>query len=252
MAGITEATLPRKLVVYSCVREDGVVANCISSALTESDFRKKCEICGKHFKSNKQAYAHLKSHGGAVIVQKLGGADYFQENWRISGDTVIGASNSVASVADGDERGRCVPLDVTAEYGTRVLHTAGELEGLEDHSSSSEYNNVDLLNENKRNELDGVGDIGEEFFGQFLPDSDADDDAEADYEVGSRFISEYSMAQRAATFSYANANITSGETVNEDILRSIMSSAFEEFQRGEEGNRETDVHDEYGLAFQEE
>ena len=89
MAGITEATLPRKLLVYSYVREDGVVASCISSALTGSDFRKKCEICGKRFKSNKQAYAHLKSHGGAVIVQKLGGADYFQENRRIPGDTVI-------------------------------------------------------------------------------------------------------------------------------------------------------------------
>jgi hypothetical protein len=60
------------------------------------------------------------------------------------------------------------------------------------------------------------------------------------------------MAQRATTFSYANASITSGETVNEVILRSSMSSAFEDFQRGEEANRETDAHDEYGLAFQEE
>ena len=40
-----------------------------------------------------------------MIVQKIGGADYFQENRRILGDTVIGASNPVASVADGDERG---------------------------------------------------------------------------------------------------------------------------------------------------
>ena len=70
MAGISEASLPRKRAVYSYVREDGVVANCISSALAGSDFRRKCEICGKKFKSNKQAYAHLKIHGGAVIVQK--------------------------------------------------------------------------------------------------------------------------------------------------------------------------------------
>jgi hypothetical protein len=40
--------------------------------------------------------------------------------------------------------------------------------------------------------------------------------------------------------------------VNEDILRSNMSSAFEDFQRGEEENRETDAQDEYGIAFQEE
>jgi hypothetical protein len=57
------------------------------------------------------------------------------------------------------------------------------------------------------------GDIGEEFFGHFPPDSDVDDDAEADYEVGPSFISEDSMAQRATTFSYANANITSAEMV---------------------------------------
>ncbi len=51
MAGITEDNLPRKRVVYSYVREDGVVANCISSALTGSDFRRKCEICGKNLEA---------------------------------------------------------------------------------------------------------------------------------------------------------------------------------------------------------
>ena len=111
---------------------------------------------------------------------------------------------------------------------------------------------MDRLNENERNESDGVGDIGEEFFGQFPPDSDADDDAEADYEVGPPFVSKNSMAQRAATVAYANANLISWQTVNEDILRSIMSSDFEDFQRGEEENRETDAQDEYGIAFQEE
>jgi hypothetical protein len=100
-----------------------------------------------------------------VIVHKLGGVDYFQENIRIPGDTVIGASNKVASEVDGGERGRYVPLDVTAEYGSRVLYTASEVEGLEKHSSSSEFNNVDLLTENERNESDGVGDIGKELSG---------------------------------------------------------------------------------------
>ena len=60
------------------------------------------------------------------------------------------------------------------------------------------------------------------------------------------------MAQRASTFSYANANLVSEQTVNEDILRSSMSSAFEDFQRGEEGDRETDAQDDHGIAFQEE
>ena len=142
-----------------------------------------------------------------------------------------------------------MPPDVTAEYGTIVLYTAGEVEELEEHPSSSENNNVDLLNENEKNESNGVGDIGEEFFGQFPPDSDANDDAEAGYEVGPPFISEDSMAQLAATFSFANVNITSAETVNDDILRSNMSYAFEDFQRGEEGNRETEAQDEYGNVF---
>jgi hypothetical protein len=31
-----------------------------------------------------------------------------------------------------------------------------------------------------------------------------------------------------------------------------MSSAFEDFHRGEEGNRETNAQDEYGIAFHEE
>jgi hypothetical protein len=252
MAGISEASLPRKRAVYSYVREDGVVANCISSALAGSDFRRKCEICGKKFKSNKQAYAHLKTHRDVVIVQKIGEAGYYQQDKRIPGDTVIGVSNTVESEADGDERGRCEPPDVTAEYGTRVLYTAGEEEGLEEHPSSSEFHNVDLLYDNERNESDGAGDIGEDFFGQFPPDSDADGDAEADHEVGPPFISEESMAQRAATVAYANANIIHGQTVNEDILRTSMSSAFENFQRGEEGNRETDAQDEFGIAFQEE
>ena len=87
-----------------------------------------------------------------------------------------------------------MPLDVTAEYVTIVLYTAGEVEWLEEHPCSSEFHNEDLFNDNERNESDGVADIGEEFFGQFPPDSDSDDDAEADYEVGPPFISEDFMA----------------------------------------------------------
>ena len=92
MAGITEANLPRKRAVYSYVKEDEVVANCISSALTESDFQRKCGICGKRFKSNKQAYAHLQSHGHVVIGHKIGEAEYYQQDRRIPGDMVIRVS----------------------------------------------------------------------------------------------------------------------------------------------------------------
>ena len=219
MTGITKATLSRKRVVSKYVREDGVVANCISSALTESDSRRKRKMCGKKFKSNKHAYAHLKSHVDAVIVQKIGGAEYFQEDRRIPGDTIIRASNTVASEADGGGIGRRVPLNATTEYGTRVLYTSNEVDGLEEHPSCSEFSNVDRLNENERNESDRVGDIGEEFFGQFPPDSDVDDDVEADHEVDLPLISEESMAQRSATVAYANANITSGQTVNEENIK---------------------------------
>ena len=252
MAEIPQANLPRKRAVYSYVREDGVVANCISIAVTAANYRRKCEICGKQFKSNKQAYKHLKSHGDEVLIQKIGGAQYFPENRSILGDTIIGPSNTVASEADGGERRRRVPLSATAEDGTKVLHTGGEEEGLEEHPSSSEFNNVDRQTQNERNDSDGVGDIGEEFFGQFPPDSDVDDYAEADYEVDPPWISEESMAQRAARVAYGSSNIINGQTVNEDILRSCMSSVFEDFQRGEEGNGETDPEDEYGIAFQEE
>ncbi len=62
MAGITEATLPRKRAVYIYVKEDGVVANCISSALTERDFRKKCEICKEKWRL--QASAARSWSGG--------------------------------------------------------------------------------------------------------------------------------------------------------------------------------------------
>ena len=90
MAGITEGSLPRKRAVCSYVIEDGFVANCISSALTRSDFRRKCEIYRKFFKSNKQAYAHLQSHGDDLIVHKIGEAEYYQQDIRIPGDMVIG------------------------------------------------------------------------------------------------------------------------------------------------------------------
>ena len=57
---------------------------------------------------------------------------------------------------------------MTAETGSRLLNTAGEVEGLEEHPCSSEFHNVDPIKDHdERNESDGVGDIGEDFFGQY-------------------------------------------------------------------------------------
>ena len=40
--------------------------------------------------------------------------------------------------------------------------------------------------------------------------------------------------------------------MNEDILRSSLSSTFEDLQLGEDNNLETNARDDYGIAFQEE
>ena len=60
-------------------------------------------------KKKKQAYAHLQSHGDVVIVHKIGVVEYYQQDRRIQGDTVIGVSKTVESEAEGDERGRREP-----------------------------------------------------------------------------------------------------------------------------------------------
>jgi hypothetical protein len=69
------------------------------------------------FKSNKQAYANMKSHGDAVQVKNIGAVECFEQETIMSSDTIFGASNGdAAAEAGGGERGRCFPPDVTAEY----------------------------------------------------------------------------------------------------------------------------------------
>ena len=75
-------TLPRNPGVYRYLRADGVVANILTMAEKGSGYRQVCSICQKKFKSNKQAYAHIKTHGDAVRVQKVG-AECFEKKTTI-------------------------------------------------------------------------------------------------------------------------------------------------------------------------
>ena len=72
MDATSASTLPRKRVVHRYVREDGADASSLLKAYTESDSQKLCKICGRGFKSNRQANTHLKSHGDAEQRKKEG------------------------------------------------------------------------------------------------------------------------------------------------------------------------------------
>jgi len=111
--------LPRKRAVYKYVTGDIVVINCLSKARADSYFRHVCRICGREFKRNKQAYAHLESHDDTVIVKKIGAVDYLDKETKILSDNIIGASNRASSEAHEDERCRFVPPDATAKYIVR-------------------------------------------------------------------------------------------------------------------------------------
>ncbi len=118
-----------------------------------------------------------------------------------------------------------------AEDVTEVSYTAGEVEGLEERTFDLEYIDSDRPNDNDRNESYGVREMGEHFVEQIPPDSDVDegDNAiEVEDEFNAPLISKESIAKRIATVTYANANTTSDYTINEDILRSSLSSLFED------------------------
>ncbi len=78
MAATNATNLPRNPVVYRYLREDGVVANNLSMAEKGNGYRQVCTIGQKTIKSNKQAYAHIKTHGDAVRVKKSG-AECFEK-----------------------------------------------------------------------------------------------------------------------------------------------------------------------------
>jgi hypothetical protein len=236
------------------VTEDGVVANILTRAEKGSGYRQVCSICQQQFESTKLAYAHIKAHGAAVRVQKIV-AECFAEETTIPRNTIIDESIARASEGNGCVEKLCSPQDASARDVTEVSDNAGAVDGLEERTFDLERIDADCPIEYDRNELDGDGEIGEQFMVQFPPDSDVhegDHAFESEEELNAPFVSEESIAERIATVAYANANTTSDFTMNEDILRSSLASTFEELQGGEDDNLETDARDDYGIAFQEE
>ncbi len=62
----------RKGSIYRYVKEDGVLANCLSKAGAGSVFRVVCGICGQGFKGKNQAYKHLERHNDVVLEKNQG------------------------------------------------------------------------------------------------------------------------------------------------------------------------------------
>jgi hypothetical protein len=129
------------------------------------------------------------------------------------------------------------------------------VEVLKERTSDLECIDAVRPNETDKTKSHGVVEMGEEFIDQFPQDSDVD---ECDHEIEAReefndpLILEESIAERIATVAYANANNTSDYTMMEDILRSSLSSTFEDLQIGEIDSLETEARDDFGIAFQEE
>jgi hypothetical protein len=236
------------------MREDGVVANILCRAEQGSGYRQVCSICQQKFKSNKQAYAHIKTHGDAVRVQRIE-TKCIDKETTIASNKIIDPSNARASAENGCVTRMCLQSYATAIDVTEVNDNGGVVEGLQDGSFDLDCIDAGPPNEYDWNESDEVGETGERSMDQFPPDSaldEGDHAIEAEDELCAPFISHESIAERIATVAYAIANTTRDYTMNEDILRSSLSSTFEDLQRGEDNNLETDVRDDYGIAFQEE
>jgi hypothetical protein len=60
-----------------------------------SGYRLMCSICQQKLRSNEQAYAHIKTHGDAVRVQKLW-AECIDKETTIDSNKIIDPSNSRA------------------------------------------------------------------------------------------------------------------------------------------------------------
>jgi hypothetical protein len=138
MAATSNATtLPRNPGVYRYSRGDGVVANILTMAEKGNGYRQVCSIYQKKIKSNKQAYAHIKIHGDAVRVQKVG-AECFGIETTIRSNNIIEPTNSRASEENEGDTGMCSPLDATAEDVSEFIFNAGEVEGLKERTSDLE------------------------------------------------------------------------------------------------------------------
>ena len=135
MAATSNATtLPRNPGVYRYLREDVVVANILTMAEKGSGYRQVCSICQKKFKSNKQAYAHIKKHGDAVRVQKVGTKCFGIDTTNRS-NNLIEPTNSRVSEENECDTGICSPPDATAEDVLEIVFNAGEVQGLKERTS---------------------------------------------------------------------------------------------------------------------
>jgi len=99
----------------------------------------------------------------------------------------------------------------------------GEEEVIEEPNRDNDYINVQGLNDNERNYSDGGGDRGEVFASLFSEESDVDEDKEVvdtDEEVDNQplILAELIEDERAAIITYANVNIVSDHTLNEEII----------------------------------
>jgi len=162
MAATNASSLPRNPAVYRYLREDGVVANILSRAERGSGYRQACSICQKKCKSNKQAYAHIKTHGDAVRVQRIG-VEGIDKETTICSNGIIDPSNGRASGENGCVTRMCLPSYATARDVTEVNNNAGVVEGLEERTFDLDCIDADRPNEYDWNESDGVGEIGEQF-----------------------------------------------------------------------------------------
>jgi hypothetical protein len=193
MAATSNATtLPRNPGVYRYLRGNGVVANILTMAENGSGYRQVCSICQKKFKSNKQAYAHIKSHGDAVRDQKVGAECFGIETTNRSNNT-IEPTNSRASEENECDTRMCSPPDATAEDVSEIVFKAGEVKGLKERTSDLECIDAGRPNENDRTESHGVVEMGEEFMDQFPQDFDVDEcdhEIEAEEEFNDPLISE--------------------------------------------------------------
>ena len=116
----------------------------------------------KKINSNKQAYAHIKTHGDAVRVQKVG-AGCFRIETTIRSNNIIEPTNSRASEENECDTGMCSPPDATAEDVLEIVFNAGEVQGLKERTSDLECIDAGIPNENDRTESHEVVEMGEEF-----------------------------------------------------------------------------------------
>ena len=128
-----------------------------------------------------------------------------------------------------------------------------EEEELQENGSDRSDENVEHTNEIEMNESDGGGWRAEECEGEISDCSGADEDVDEDatgVDVDPPLISAETIAERAAHVVNALASTTTAETIDEGMLRSGITTTFEELRGREEANREEEAR--YGIDFQEE